>query len=107
LSYDGSGNRVSAFELISPGGLFDPTKVDEDVVVGPFDIFTSFKFVKLVHGGVENVAIGPVLAAGLTAETLLSDMEVDGWFPSRWARSMNSICTSFRNPQASPWRAAA
>jgi hypothetical protein len=77
LSYSGGGSLVSAIELLSATGLFDPTKVNSDVISGPFDVFTPAKFFKLVTDGVASVDIGPVFPTGLKADPLLPDLQVD------------------------------
>jgi hypothetical protein len=77
LSYDGNGYLISEMELKSSASLFDPSKVNEDVIVGPFDVFTSAKFFKLVTAGIESLDIGPVLPTWLTAEFLIEDMQVE------------------------------
>jgi hypothetical protein len=77
LSYDGNV-LISSLELISSGELFDPSKVNEGVILGPFDVFTSAKFFKLNISGNESVDVGPVLPNRLTAEVLVTDMQVDG-----------------------------
>jgi hypothetical protein len=79
LSYDGNGIMISSLELKSAGGWFDATKVNSDVISGPFDLINSGKFFKLVTPpGIASVDVGPVLPAGLTAEALLAEIEVDG-----------------------------
>jgi hypothetical protein len=78
LSYDGNGYPIQSMELISSRELFDPSKVNADVIVAPFDVFTPAKFFKLVTQGVESVDIGPVLPAGLSAEELLDDLQING-----------------------------
>jgi hypothetical protein len=78
LSYAGNGTLISSMELKSAGGILDPTKVNAGVLAGPFDVFTSAKFFKLVTEGVEGVDIGPVVPAGMSAEALMADFQVDG-----------------------------
>lgn len=79
LSYDGNGLMISSMELKSAGGLFDASKVNGGVIAGPFDLINAGKFFKLVTPpGVASVDVGPVLPAGLTAQALMADIEVDG-----------------------------
>jgi hypothetical protein len=78
LSYDGNGVLISSLELKSAGGILNPAGANDGVIAGPFDVFTSAKFFKLVTEGVASVDIGPVVPAGMTAEALMADIAVDG-----------------------------
>jgi hypothetical protein len=79
LSYDGNGLMISSMELKSAGGMFDASKVNAGVIAGPFDLINAGKFFKLVTPpGVASVDVGPVLPAGLTADAIVADIEVDG-----------------------------
>jgi hypothetical protein len=79
LSVESNGRRMTTVEIMSNGSLFDPTKVNEGVIVGPFDLINSAKFFKLVTPpGFANVDIGPVFPSGLSADALLDDLQIDG-----------------------------
>jgi hypothetical protein len=87
LTYDGNGLLVSTMELKSSSGLFDPSKVNADVIVGPFDVFTSAKFFRLDTAGIARVDIGPVLPRELTVKLLIEDMQVECSFKPGLCRS--------------------
>jgi hypothetical protein len=79
LSVESNGRDMSSVELLSSAGLFDPSKVNEDVLVGPFDLINPGKFFKLVPPpGLASLDIGPILPSGLSADALLADLQIDG-----------------------------
>jgi hypothetical protein len=78
IGYNGNGTLVSSFELISASSQLNPAGVNAGVISGPFDVFTSAKFFKLVTEGIGSVDIGPVLPAGLSGDALMADLAIDG-----------------------------
>src|SRR5690606_37593069 len=80
VRYEAMDHAVTIMELWAASGRFDPTSVHPNVLSGPFDLLTPFKFFKLVNNegeGTRRVDIGPILPLGMSAETLLADISAD------------------------------
>jgi hypothetical protein len=79
LSYDGNGLLITSMWLASEDHLFIVSNVDPEMFSGQYDVVSSAELFKLVGPrGVSGLDLGPVLPIGLTAESLLQDMFVDG-----------------------------
>lgn len=70
-----SGSSLTALQVTSESGLFNGTCGNLN---GPFDVCTDEKVFVLNTNGFESFDYGNVLATGLSASTLLSDLKVDG-----------------------------
>jgi hypothetical protein len=78
LSYTGNGTLITTMELKSASSLFIPENVSSEIVWGPFDVKTKSKIFRLITAGIEGEDFGPVLPTGLSFDTVLSDIAIDG-----------------------------
>ena len=70
---------ITTFEANSAGSLWIPENI-QNGFDGNFDVRSASKIFTLLPAGIDDLAIGPVLAPGLSAETLGADLTINGSF---------------------------
>jgi hypothetical protein len=78
LHVDGNGVSITTFELKSAGSKFIPGGIPAGTISPPFDVGTSAKIFKLSTGGFPSLDLGHSYPAGLAADAVLADLDVNG-----------------------------
>lgn len=78
LSMNSTGSlQITTIELKS-AGMFLPENAAAGVFEPPFDVVNADKLFTLKTSGVNAISFGTVLPAGLDAETIISDISING-----------------------------